>query len=193
MAQRYSHVFRCVLFTAIVSPIIPNAVLISLAVLGLIYWNDKYLILRRYTCRFKLGFDLPKKMMGILDLYPVFIAVSNTLLMYVPIRADKNNHVFSQQSPTFFYVSLGITLGVLVIYFSPTALIFRLFKKIFQDSLSNNSRNNFSKSYKEREFEFVEDYSHHYPCFRVSKMKRKVSDFAEETEPLSPRKKALLS
>lgn len=55
MAQRYSHVLRCVLFTSIVCTVVPNALAISMLVLGLIYLNDKYLLLRRYTCQYKLG------------------------------------------------------------------------------------------------------------------------------------------
>lgn len=192
MAQRYSHVFRCVLFTAIASPIIPNALLVSIAVLALMYWNDKYLLLRRYTCQYKLGYTLPCKMLEVLDIYPLLLVASNTLLMYVPIRADKDNRVFSQQSPAFFYVSLGLMFAVLVIYLFPTSLIFRFFKRVFRASLTNNNHNKFSMTYKERELEFREDYSHYYPSFRVSKAKRKASAFSEESEPLSPRK-ALLS
>jgi hypothetical protein len=148
MAQRYGHVFRCVLFTAIASPIIPNSLLISIAVLILMYWNDKYLMLRRYTCQYKLGYTLPCKMLEVLDIYPLLMVISNTLLMYVPIRADKDNQVFSQQSPAYFYVSLGIMCAMFVICLFPTSLIFRFFKRVFKDSLSNNSRNNFNLSYK---------------------------------------------
>jgi hypothetical protein len=98
----------------------------------MIYWDDKYLMLRRYTCQYKLGYDLPKKMMGMLDFYPFFVVISNTLLMYVPIKADKNNHVFSIQSPGYFYASLGIMIAFFIITFSPTNLLFRLFTLIFK-------------------------------------------------------------
>lgn len=150
MAQRYCHVFRCVLFAAIACTVIPNSLLISIAVLALMYWNDKYLLLRRYTCQNKLGYALPSKMLDVLDVYPLLLAISNTLLMYVPVRADKDNVVFADHSPTFFYASLGCMIAVLVLYLLPTSLMLRILKRLFKDSLSNNSRNNFSRSYKDR-------------------------------------------
>ena len=35
------------------------------------YWNDKYLMLRRYTCQYKLGYTLHCKMLEVLDIYPL--------------------------------------------------------------------------------------------------------------------------
>lgn len=113
--------------------------------------------------------------MGMLDLYPMFLVVSNTLVMYVPIKADKHGEVFSGQSPAYFYVSLGVMIAVILICLSPTNLIYKLFCLMFKDSLTNNSRNHYDKTYKERESQFSEDYSNHYPCFRVSKSQRKKS------------------
>lgn len=34
-------------------------------------------------------------MLTIVDIYPLLLAISNTLLMYVPIKADKDGDVFN--------------------------------------------------------------------------------------------------
>jgi hypothetical protein len=81
MALKYSHAFRLLLFTAAVSPLIPNAVLISIGVMIIIYFVDKYVFLRRLMCQYKLGYALSEKMMRMLNLYPVLMSFSNLMIM----------------------------------------------------------------------------------------------------------------
>ena len=81
MALKYSHAYRLLLFTAAVAPCIPNALIISLGVIILVYFVDKYLILRRLMCQYKLGEALSMRMLKILNFYPVFVSLTNFLIM----------------------------------------------------------------------------------------------------------------
>lgn len=83
MALKYSHAFRLLLFTAAVSPLIPNALMISIGVMIIIYFVDKYLILRRLMCQFKLGYSLSAMMLRMLNWYPVLFSFTNLMLMYL--------------------------------------------------------------------------------------------------------------
>lgn len=81
MALKYSHAYRLLLFTAAVSPLIPNALMISIGVLVIIYVVDKYLLLRRLMCQYKLGYALSARMLRMLNMYPLLIAFTNLMIM----------------------------------------------------------------------------------------------------------------
>lgn len=83
MALKYSHAYRLLLFTAAVSPLIPNAVIISIGVMIIIYFVDKYLFVRRLMCQYKLGYALSERMLRMLNVYPVLMSFSNLMIMYL--------------------------------------------------------------------------------------------------------------
>lgn len=60
----------------------------SLLGLVILYWVDKYLLLRRYVCPHYLDSQLANSMMELLPLYPVFLAFGNILVMFVPVLKD---------------------------------------------------------------------------------------------------------
>ena len=57
MALRYANVVKLMFFTAAVSPILPVGLPMSFLGLLILYWVDKYLLLRRYTCKNYLDDD----------------------------------------------------------------------------------------------------------------------------------------
>lgn len=51
MALRYANVMKVMFFTAAVSPLLPIGLPLSIFGLGILFWVDKYLVLRRYVCK----------------------------------------------------------------------------------------------------------------------------------------------
>lgn len=51
MALRYANVVKVMFFTAAVTPLLPVGLFLSLIGLVILYWVDKYLLLRRYVSK----------------------------------------------------------------------------------------------------------------------------------------------
>lgn len=90
MALRYANVIKLMFFTASVSSIVPFGIPLSIAGLLVLYWVDKYLLLRRYVCKTYMDAQLANAMVGILPLYTVFLSVGNILTNLIPVLKDQN-------------------------------------------------------------------------------------------------------
>ncbi len=55
MGLRYGNVMKTLFFTASISPFVPLGTLFSVVGLLICYWVDKYLLIRRYVCRYQLS------------------------------------------------------------------------------------------------------------------------------------------
>jgi len=51
MALRYANVLKLMFFTGAVSPLLPIGVPLGIVGLLILYWVDKYLLLRRYVSK----------------------------------------------------------------------------------------------------------------------------------------------
>ena len=111
MALRYANVVKLMFFTAAVSPILPIGLPMSLLGLLILYWVDKYLLLRRYTCKNYLDAELAKEMMNILPLYTVFFSIGNMLIFLSRPASQKDNWGLGVRLDTNFFVAL---LGIIV-------------------------------------------------------------------------------
>lgn len=86
LSNKYSNVYRFILFTAGVCFIFPPALIICLFTLSVFYWEDKYLMLRRYVIAHKLNFTLTYKLQKLMWYFPLMMATTNLIIMFVPIR-----------------------------------------------------------------------------------------------------------
>ena len=89
LSNKFSNVFRFVLFSAGVCFIYPPAMIICLFTLIVFYWEDKILLLRRYVIGHKLNYYLVAKLYKILWMFPMMMAITNLIIMFVPIRDGK--------------------------------------------------------------------------------------------------------
>lgn len=86
LSNKYGNIYRFVLFSAGITFIYPPALIVcALSIIGF-YWLDKYLLLRRYVVVHKMGFRLTKKLQKIMWLFPLLLALTNIVIMFVPIR-----------------------------------------------------------------------------------------------------------
>ena len=101
-------------FTAAVSPILPVGLPMSLLGLLILYWVDKYLLLRRYSCKNYLDAELAKEMMNILPLYTVFFSIGNMLIFLSRPAPENDNWGLRIRLDTNFFVALfGIILAII--------------------------------------------------------------------------------
>lgn len=75
MALRYANVQKLMLFTAAVAGFLPFGMILSSLGLIILYWVDKYLLLRRYMCSWYLDKRLADSMMNLLPLFTVFYSL----------------------------------------------------------------------------------------------------------------------
>jgi hypothetical protein len=89
LSNKYSNIYRFVLFSAGVCFLFPPALFFCLFALSVIYWEDKYLLLRRYVIAHRLNFRLTEKLQRIMWAFPVMMATTNLIVMFVPIQDGK--------------------------------------------------------------------------------------------------------
>lgn len=86
LSNKYSNIYRFVLFVAGVSFIFPPALIICFLTLIGFYWEDKYLLLRRYVIAHKLNFTLTYQLQKLMWYFPLLLSTTNVIIMFVPIR-----------------------------------------------------------------------------------------------------------
>lgn len=84
MALRYANVLKVVLYSVTISPILPIGGPLAIFGLAIIYWVDKWLILRRMVCNNYISNVLSKKMMITLHKATVFFAIGNIFTISLP-------------------------------------------------------------------------------------------------------------
>lgn len=113
MALRYANVVKVMFFTAAVSPLFPLGLLLSLFGLLILYWVDKYLLLRRYVSKNYLDKQLANEMMNILPVYTVFYSISNLLVQIVHRGEEREwtwNDLFLLFSEDLYLAIIGCIL-----------------------------------------------------------------------------------
>ena len=86
LSNKYGNIYRFILFGAGISFIYPPALIITVLSITAFYWLDKYLLLKRYVTPHKAGFRLTIQIQKIMWLFPLLLAMTNLVIMYVPIR-----------------------------------------------------------------------------------------------------------
>lgn len=89
ISNKYSNIYRFMLFSAGICCIFPPALIMCLITLIILYWEDKYLLLRRYVVVHKLNFYLTRRLQGLMWMFPVMLAITNFIVMFVPISDGK--------------------------------------------------------------------------------------------------------
>lgn len=77
------------LFSAGICFIYPPALIICLFTLIVFYWEDKFLLITRYVISHKLNFYLTAKLQKFLWAFPMMMAITNLIVMFVPIQDGK--------------------------------------------------------------------------------------------------------
>jgi hypothetical protein len=89
LSNKYSNIYRFVLFSGGICIIFPPAFILCLFALIAFYWEDKYLLVRRYVVAHRLNFRLTEKLQKIMWGFPVMMATTNLIVMFVPIQDGK--------------------------------------------------------------------------------------------------------
>lgn len=115
LSNKYSNIYRFVLFSAGVCFIFPPALIICLFALCVFYWEDKILLLRRYVVAHKVNFGLTEKLQKIMWFFPLMMATTNLIIMFVPIR-DGKAFEEGKYSKAYYYLSIIAMISTLVIF-----------------------------------------------------------------------------
>lgn len=90
ISQKYAFVLNTMFLTAFYTPLIPLALIYALIGIFLIYWVDKYTLLRRRTVKSALGVKLSLEMTDLLEWFLPIFCFSNILFEYIVIPPNKN-------------------------------------------------------------------------------------------------------
>lgn len=156
------------------APIIPVGLEFTLLAMVILYWIDKWLFLRRFVCKHKLNYEFSREMMRQLELYPLFLSFFNLLIMFIPVEETNNGSTFTEkyiypnnQNSVAFYLAILMFLLTLWYKFSNRKILQRWLKRIFTESFQFEEAAD-KDLYLENVSSFAEDYSDHYPYFKVT-------------------------
>lgn len=167
LSNKYSNIYRFILFSAGTCFIYPPAFMICAFTISIFYWEDKYLLLRRYVIPHKLDFILTRKMQKIMWMFPMMMAITNLIIMFVPI-SDGKAFEEGKYSKAYYYLSIIALLCSIVIYLGGCNWVISGLKLLIK---KKNVEERKVPDYKDIELDFEEDYWHHYPYFKFSKKK----------------------
>lgn len=123
----------------------------------------------------------------IMGQFPIYLSLTNLLVMFVPIKDGK---VFEEEKYSKLYYYLAV-IALFVSLFNYFAGGRQLFKKIIRYLLKKESPDETGQkeklTYKDIEKDLPEDYSHHYPYFRVTK-KIGISSDSDSVSPIRKEK-----
>jgi hypothetical protein len=85
ICHKYGTAYRFFLFTGGIAIIYPPSLIICFVALGLIYWFDKILLLRRYSITVKLCVRFTLMAQKLMWQFPIYISLANLLVMFIPI------------------------------------------------------------------------------------------------------------
>lgn len=130
MALRYANVLKTIMFTAAVSPLIPAGVILSMIGLCILYWVDKYLLLRRFVCSNFITYKLPKTMTSYLHVSTIFFSLGNLIIMFVPIQYEIDYKLPNFYKNFSFYLAIIGVLLALIFYYTPLKGIYTVYSII---------------------------------------------------------------
>lgn len=114
LSNKYSNIYRFVLFSAGVCFIYPPSLIICFITLCIFYWEDKYFLIRRYVIAHKLNFYLTARMQKIMWMFPMMMAITNLIIMFVPI-SDGKAFEEGKYSKAYYYLSIiALVMSILV-------------------------------------------------------------------------------
>jgi len=89
VCHKISTIYRFLLFTAGIAIIYPPSIAICAFALTILYWLDKYLLLRRYSITVKLTSRFSLMVQRIMNQFPIYLSLTNLLVMFIPIQSGK--------------------------------------------------------------------------------------------------------
>lgn len=115
ISNKYSNVYRFMLFSAGICFIYPPALIICLFTLIVFYWEDKFLLITRYVISHKLNFYLTAKLQKFLWAFPMMMAITNLIVMFVPIQ-DGKAFEEGKYSKAYYYLSISALIGTISLF-----------------------------------------------------------------------------
>ena len=148
MSSKYSLLVTTVLLAAFYAPALPVALIFAMICLTLIYWSDKYILLRRTALPFSLGSELPESMIEHLEWAIFLYACGNAIVAYTLV--DNTGELAYSTIPKYWvWLSMAVSLLHIVL---PMQLIN---EKLFKIKSRQENR---KETYEDSKPKFFTDY-----------------------------------
>lgn len=150
MAQRYSNVIRLLFITLVFAPIAPVSSALGVLALGVNYWTDKILLLRRHSRPKHLGEELSRYVVAWLSLAILSYATSNFVVCYYQPSSNR--------------VAPSISFGIAILYWLfPVKYLFRRIPIEDNIELQEHILPSYYNDYEKNAAYFTEDYTRANP------------------------------
>eukprot|EP00825_Cyclidium_porcatum_P009651 TRINITY_DN14928_c0_g1_i8.p1 TRINITY_DN14928_c0_g1~~TRINITY_DN14928_c0_g1_i8.p1 ORF type:complete len:250 (-),score=38.63 TRINITY_DN14928_c0_g1_i8:200-949(-) len=169
ISMLYAHVLRITIYSYSLGPLIPFGTFYSLVALIMLYWVDKYSLIRRCVCKNYFSNQLCKQMMKFVQLMVIFYAISNFLMMILPQYNQEKDEweIRYDRIDNYLYASIVGIMVPFICHFFPLKFlsISQLYKKKFQDK-SSATKKDITFTFEQVKQFLASDYDLFHPVFR---------------------------
>jgi hypothetical protein len=78
--------YRFLIFSGAIAIIYPIALCICFIAMLVLYWMDKFLLLRRYSINLKVNGRFTKLVQSIMAQFPIYLSITTFIVMFIPIQ-----------------------------------------------------------------------------------------------------------
>ena len=96
--------FRFLIFSAAIAILYPLAFIICFIAMFVLYWMDKFLLLRRYSIKLKITSRFTKLAQRIMSQFPIYISITTFIVMFIPVQ---DGRAFAEMgySKAYYYLT----------------------------------------------------------------------------------------
>jgi len=155
MSYKYSLVVKSVLLASFYAPSLPIIIVFSIIGLALVYWVDKYIVLRRAALPFSLGSELAESMIEYLEWSTFIYALGNLLVVY---SLDDHTGALAFRTVPKIWAWLALVVSLIHIFLPMAAINEKLFDVV--DKVTETLPYGKAKSYFLTDYDIENPVSH---------------------------------
>jgi len=127
ICYKYGTIYRFLIFSGAIAILYPIALAICFIALFVLYWMDKFLLLRRYSIILKISSRFSKMVQRIMSQFPIYLSFTTFVVMFIPIQ---DGRAFTEMgySKAYYYLSGVALLLSLINYWIGNGWIKALFR-----------------------------------------------------------------
>lgn len=127
ICYKYGTIYRFLIFSAAIAIIYPIAFPICFIAILVLYWEDKFFLLRRYSITIKISSRFTKMAQTIMSQFPIYLSITTFIVMFIPIQ---DGRAFTEMgySKAYYYITGIAVLLSLINYWVGNGWIKALFR-----------------------------------------------------------------
>ena len=105
--------YRFLIFSGAIAIIYPIALCICFIAIFVLYWMDKFLLLRRYSLTLKVNARFTKMVQTIMAQFPIYLSITAFVVMFIPIQDGRAFTEMGYSKAYYYLAGIALVLSLL--------------------------------------------------------------------------------